>query len=162
MKSTANARQRWASRGGLRPPTYQQSCCVTDSRGQQAALSSAVPTARDQVDIGPVLWELQAEKSACNSTPEGCAHLATKSLWYLIITVCKDSAKTITKSLWYLIITVCKDSLRYLISLQRLSVVFNHYSLQRHSVIFNHYNLQRLSIVFNHCSLHRPSVVSNH
>ena len=36
-------------------------------------------TARDNVDIGPVLWELQAEKSACNSTPEGCAHLATNA-----------------------------------------------------------------------------------
>ena len=48
-------------------------------RQQGAAGSSAVPTGRDKVDIGPALWELQAEKSACNSTPEGCAHLATNA-----------------------------------------------------------------------------------
>ena len=53
---------------GTEAPRLSTVLLRADSTGQQAALSSAVPTARDKVDIGPVLWELQAEKSACNST----------------------------------------------------------------------------------------------
>ena len=32
-RNTANARQWWASCGGLRSPIYQQSCCEMESRG---------------------------------------------------------------------------------------------------------------------------------